>query len=98
MAHDARNQWLQASDHPASCHEADEGSDHVALFGKFLSKDFPSTAAALAMAKIALDSEGLEEEGVHCGHGGWRGSSGGVVSLRVAASSALRSSFWRWSE
>ena len=29
VGHDARNQRLQASDHPASCHEADEGSDHV---------------------------------------------------------------------
>ena len=32
----------------------------MGLFAKLLSKDFPSTAAALAMGKIALDSEGLE--------------------------------------
>ena len=29
VAHDVWNQWLQASDHPASCHEADEGNDHA---------------------------------------------------------------------
>ena len=29
VARDVWNQWLQTSDHPASCHEADEGNDHV---------------------------------------------------------------------
>ena len=66
----------------------------MGLFTKFLSKDFPSTAAALAMGRIAPDSEGLDGEGVFTAD-----TVGGVVvALRVAASSALRSSFWRWSE
>ena len=68
VAHDVWNQWLQASDHPASCHEAG------GLFTKFLSKDLPSTAAALAMGRNATDSEGLEGEGVATA-----GMVGGVV-------------------
>ena len=39
----------------------------MGLFAKFLSTDFPSTAAALAMGRTALDvtdSEGVEGEGV----------------------------------
>ena len=71
----------------------------MGLLTRFLSKDFPSTAAALAMGRIAPDSEGLGGEGVFTAD-----TAGGVVvaeaswALRVAASSALRSSFWRWSE
>ena len=49
----------------------------MGLFAKLLSKDFPSTAAALAMGRNALDvtgSEGLQNKGVFTA-----GMVGGVV-------------------